>query len=830
MALLIRRVAAAQNQIPPPKQIVLGRTVVRRREFSQAAAALAALSCLRAPDKAWASEPGAAAGMPAMGTNLSGMEWARPGLRYGLSSEPNIHFSVPRAAEVAYLAACGFRKNRLPIQWELLQPMLHDTPANAAAQAAIGKPGAFHAGYESFITGVLDAHAAAGIQCIIDCHNYCRYQDFRFQADGTVAGLTVPPNPLLRPYTTDKSQVQVRIFSLAPGATLTQSNFNDFWTRAAARWQGHPGLAGYGLMNEPHDMPRPGELVESSAGEDLTIWPTYAKAAIAAIRTVDALTPIYVGGNGWSSAMGMASLNPGFPLTGPAARHLIYEVHLYLDASNSGMVFDLDTEVAKGFSAGFGRAPIHTLTGLNRLRLATDWAKIKGVKLALTEVGMPIDDARWQSMFKLVVNHALKSDCEVFSWMGGNHWPIRNYAINHVPGWHQNKTLESAVSGVMKAAAGLAQATLFDDGAGSGVAQAGVPLTITLYARGALSRPVKIGVAVEGKGTLSESQLTLPTGANGKTTFSYTPAHDEVALLSYRGDGEPAGQLPPPRQIFSLANPVAHAASSLTEAALAIIARYSACKWVMADGFTDYVLGAPAAAGQSVRAIADSGYGSSPGNAMEMLIWINTEGKAMGQRALPVMRQNKAFKSTDHSVPGTFGFWCKKSVPEPGIQPRPLNRVPYNLDDAHFVIAALSVATQNNSGLVFQASKAEENHASELGFSQGQPRAQWIDAKGRTAVLTSAAKLPLNRPAVLAFTSAPGAQTLRVNAAEVARGNVTLGAGVYAQMLVGGGYRNYYPQAGFRGNLYAVITGKGAPTAAELGVLENYLGHLAGLA
>jgi endoglucanase len=123
-----------------------------------------------------------------MGTNLSGMEWARPGLRYGLSSEPNIHFSVPRAAEVAYLAACGYRKNRLPIQWELLQPMLHDTPANAAAQAAIGKPGAFHAGYESYISGVLDAHAAAGIQCIIDCHNYCRYQDFRFQGDGSVIG------------------------------------------------------------------------------------------------------------------------------------------------------------------------------------------------------------------------------------------------------------------------------------------------------------------------------------------------------------------------------------------------------------------------------------------------------------------------------------------------------------------------------------------------------------------------------------------------------------------------------------------------------------------
>ena len=57
-----------------------------------------------------------------MGTNLSGMEWAKPGLRYGSSTLPNLNFTVARRADVAYLAANGFTKNRLPIQWELLQP------------------------------------------------------------------------------------------------------------------------------------------------------------------------------------------------------------------------------------------------------------------------------------------------------------------------------------------------------------------------------------------------------------------------------------------------------------------------------------------------------------------------------------------------------------------------------------------------------------------------------------------------------------------------------------------------------------------------------------
>ena len=110
------------------------------------------------------------------------MEWTRYGMRYGPGTLPNVNFTVPRRSDVSYLKACGYTKTRLPIQWEMLQPMLQDTPANAAARDAIGQPGAFHAGYASYITGVLDAHAAVGTSCIIDLHNFCRYQDFLFQS------------------------------------------------------------------------------------------------------------------------------------------------------------------------------------------------------------------------------------------------------------------------------------------------------------------------------------------------------------------------------------------------------------------------------------------------------------------------------------------------------------------------------------------------------------------------------------------------------------------------------------------------------------------------
>ncbi len=799
---------------------------MQRREFNKVAGALAASTMVPLAGQAQTTMGATpSAGAVAMGTNLSGMEWAKPGLRYGASTLPNLNFTVPRKVDVAYLAGQGFTKNRLPIQWELLQPMLFDTAANAATIALVGAPGAFHAGYESYITGVLDAHAAVGMKCIIDLHNYCRYQDFVYQPDGSVKGLRTGSSPLVRPYTTDASQVQVRIFALANGTTLRQAHFLDFWQRAASKWKGHPGLGGYGLMNEPHDLPRPGTTVASTGGEDLTIWPTYAQAAIKAIRAIDASTPIYVAGNGWDSAMAIATKNPGFPLAGA---NLIYEVHMYLDAASNGARFDYDVEVAKNFSAGFGGVPIHLNTGLERIKMATDWAAAKGVKLALTEIGMPVDDTRWEAMFKLAVNHARSTGCEIYTWMGGNHWPIHNYGINHVPGWHQNRTLEPSVAGPLLASAAIAKAALFDDG--PGYAPAGTPVTITVYARGNLSAPVRIGVKSSNGGLLSKTQLVIPAGPNGSDTFTFTPAANRIATLSYSSDGQLSGQVPPPRKVYSLADPVLHSKTDLAEAALCIIGKYSACKWDMNHGYTDYMLGAPATDGQNVRAISDSGYGSSAGNAMQMINWINKDSSNMGTMAVPVMRVTNGKKNSDHSVANTFGFWCKKRDSMPGLQANPKNRVPYNVEDAHFAIAVVSVPGLANSGVVFQASKAEALHTSDLGFTNSQPHARWLDSSGKTVQLTSPTRLVANTPAVIALTSAPGAQKLRVNSAVVASGSASFAASSCSQMLIGWGFRGFYPQDSFRGNVYGVIAGKGSPTPAELAVLEAYLARDAGAA
>ena len=71
---------------------------------------------------------------------------------------------------------------------------------------------------------------------------------------------------------------------------------------------------------------------------------------------------------------------------------------------------------------------------MNRMKIATEWAQAMRVRLARTEIGMPIDDVRWQKAFRRTVEHPLQTGCEVHIWLSGNYWAVQNRALNHVPG------------------------------------------------------------------------------------------------------------------------------------------------------------------------------------------------------------------------------------------------------------------------------------------------------------------------------------------------------------------------------------------------------------
>ena len=59
------------------------------------------------------------------------------------------------------------------------------------------------------------------------------------------------------------------------------------------------------------------------------------------------------------------------------------------------------------------------------------------------------DDPRWEEMFRRLVNYARQNDVEVYSWNGGNHWFLHNYAINHVPGFILAQLFGAGLSAVV---------------------------------------------------------------------------------------------------------------------------------------------------------------------------------------------------------------------------------------------------------------------------------------------------------------------------------------------------------------------------------------------
>ena len=409
-------------------------------------------------------------------------------------------------------------------------------------------------------------------------------------------------------------------------------------------------------------------------------------------------------------------------------------------------------------------------------------------------------------MFKRVMALALQEGAEIYSWVG--HRPaVASTAVAAAPA-------RTEVAGVR----------LYDEGPSF---CDGMAITLTVYASGRLAQPVTVDVSCSPGGRLSRTRLTLPAGEDSSATFCFTPPADGIATLHYSASGV---EVPPPRRVYSLRDPVGHAAHALDEAAQALLARYGASHWNMADARADAALRQRAAEGQVLRAVADSGFGGTRGNAMEMRNWIREDSALEGARVPPVMRQVQGRWCADHSAPHCWGFWCRSAAPQPGALTPPRRGGPYHLREAHFPLVAPAVPAGGRDGVAFQASQAEEGHVSELALAGGCPQARWRDAEGREVVLTSAMPLVPGSLAVLSLSSQPGRQRLRVDGREVGAAAERFGGGNFAQMLIGWGFRNYVPDPGFEGQVFAVITGKGAPQDSELALLERYLAERAGIA
>lgn len=222
------------------------------------------------------------------------------------SASPGIHgqdYRYPSAASLGWLADRGVRTVRLSFTWERVQ----QRPS-----------GPLNGGEVGHLRAVLRAARTFGLSVVLDLHSYGR---FAF-ADRT------SPRQVLELGSTG-----------LPEPTLAQ-----LWRELAAALGDEPALVGYGLMNEPHDLP-----------EGIDSWKRASQGAVTAIRQVDRDTDILVAGYSWSSAARWAREHTGPWISDPAGR-VLYEAHQYFDAEGSGVygrsyAAELQLAIDAGWSA-----------------------------------------------------------------------------------------------------------------------------------------------------------------------------------------------------------------------------------------------------------------------------------------------------------------------------------------------------------------------------------------------------------------------------------------------------------------------------------------------
>lgn len=210
-------------------------------------------------------------------------------------------YRYPSEASWDYLRGRGVRDVRLAFMWERVQRSL-DAPLDAQELDRLRET---------------LAHAdAAGIRVWLDLHSYGRYATVR---DG------------------------VRQVLLLGSPELPAASLADLWRRLARALSDEPAVAGYGIMNEPHDLPG-----------GAPAWESASVAAVEAVREVDGDSPVLVGGYSYSRAGRFPELHPQAWVPedlGP----VLYEAHQYFDADGSGTYArGFEQEEAEAARQGFG--------------------------------------------------------------------------------------------------------------------------------------------------------------------------------------------------------------------------------------------------------------------------------------------------------------------------------------------------------------------------------------------------------------------------------------------------------------------------------------------
>ncbi|WP_207532754.1 glycoside hydrolase family 5 protein [Desertivirga arenae] len=272
----------------------------------------------------------------------------------------NKDYTYPGEADLDYFKKKGLNLIRVPFLWERLQPVM-------GADLDKQELGRFMA--------VVDAAAKRGMMVLPDMHNYCRR---KVGNDWKLIGTP-----------------EVPVEAVA-----------DAWAKIAVELKDKKNIWGYGLMNEPHDMP---------AADS---WFTIAQAIISKVRSVDPKTTIVVGGDSWSSAERWPSYSGNLKNLVDPSNNLIYEAHIYFDENSSGAYkFPYSKELATAE------------TGIVRAMPFVEWLKANKLRGFIGEYGVPDNDPKWLVTLDKLLNYLQQNGVNGTYWAAGPWWGDYHLAV-----------------------------------------------------------------------------------------------------------------------------------------------------------------------------------------------------------------------------------------------------------------------------------------------------------------------------------------------------------------------------------------------------------------
>ena len=283
-------------------------------------------------------------------------------------------YFLNRAETFERLTKVGFRSFRIPFRWERIQPQL---------LGPLDPDGVQH------LRLLINLARRAGGEVLLDLHNYGRYAQ-HVDGEAVACGLEEEFD----------GQVLVGAQHLA-----------DLWARMAHAFSGIPGILGYGLMNEPHDLPD-------------GAWVSASQAASAAIRAEGDRTPLFVAGDRWSSAAHWDLVNPAAPWIDDPLGLVTYEAHCYLDQNGAG-------EYHHSYAQELEMDPDLQERGEERLEPFLRWLEEHDADGFLGEFAVPAQDHRWCALLPRLLDRLDGARVQTAWWAAGERWG--DYALSLQP-------------------------------------------------------------------------------------------------------------------------------------------------------------------------------------------------------------------------------------------------------------------------------------------------------------------------------------------------------------------------------------------------------------